>query len=179
MGTHADLLAAAGTLAAAARGAGEGGAELLPARDGVHGGVQAGPNPAKAAEYALAAKAALEAAALAESIGPGEIAEVLSQIQAELDAVGLFPEAMTLAPVDLLKLALEQVQGWQAEALAGRRLIEAYGSLRGTLERMERDFTAADTETSRRQAARIHIALEEAQNLVRADAEGDPGEATA
>lgn len=140
--THADLLASAEASAAAAREA---------------------EGPVVRREHAEAAKTALEAAALAQNVGPGEIDKALGEIQAELEEAGVLAESMELAPAEFLKATFVAVRHWRQEAAAVNALIAAHDGLRAFLLRLERDFVAGDSETSRRIAARIHTALEEAE----------------
>lgn len=155
MGAHTDLIAAADKLAAEARQVAEdtGGHAARPQRVG---------------EFAAAAKTALEAASLTQTVGPGELAEALGAIQDELEAAGVLVESIELEPAAFLRLTFESVQHWRREATAAQGLAHAFERLRDLAAGLERDFTAADTETSRRIAARIHTALEDAGQLLQA-----------
>jgi len=118
------------------------------------------------------AKTALEAAALVQNIGPGEIEVALGKIQAELEGAGVLAESMELEPAEFLKRTLAAVVHWRNQVEVGRGIAFGYGALRTLLELLERDFTAADTETSRRIAARIHRGLEEADQKINKTTEG-------
>lgn len=146
MGTRADLVAVAASSAAAAKDA-----------DG----------PVARREHAEAAKLALEAAALADDLGPGEITAALNALQEELEAAGVLAESVVLEPIEFLRLTLRAVTTWQREAAEGAAYVQAYVGLRDLCQRLERDFIAGDTETSRRIAARIHTGLDEAAQIIK------------
>lgn len=167
MSTRADLLAVAEGLAAAAKNA---------MRIGEHpssrpGGPPAGAPPswehsgARAVEAVAAAKLALEAAALADGMPPDEIAAALDGMREQLAAAQLAPVAK-LGPIPFLGYVLDLVSDYVAVLMSRDQFIAAHKRLHDLAEGLERDFTAADSETSRRLAARIHAALEEAAALI-------------
>lgn len=120
---------------------------------------------ARAASLAGSAKTALEAANLAQNVGPGQIDAALGAIQAELEEAGMLSEAMQFEPEEFLKHVLRVVITWRQEVVAAAGFEHAYETLKALCAGLERDFTVADTETSRRIAARIHTAREEAEQL--------------
>lgn len=146
MGAQADLVAAASASAAAAKDA-----------DG----------PVARREHAEAAKVALEAARLAEDVGPGEIAAALNDLQAELEAADLLAESLELEPAEVLKVILDAVATWRRAARMAQGYADGYVLLEALLQGLERDFIAGDTDTSRRIAARIKTALDDAANTIK------------
>jgi hypothetical protein len=114
----------------------------------------------------LNAKTALEAAALAQDIGPGEFAEALGLIQEQLEEAGVLAESMEMEPADFLRRTLAAVVHWRREAIVAEQVTLAYGALRGLVEGLERDFIAGDSETSRRIAARIRATLDDVDQTI-------------
>jgi len=159
-GTQADLLAVAEALAAQAVVA------VCPPSPTHDDAPRLPSDHDAAAKYAAAAKVALEAAALVETIRPGEIAQALSAIQDVLEDAGVLVESVELEPAEFLAKTFESVSHWRREAATVEGMAAAYGRLRELCVVLERDFTAGDTETSRRLAARVHTALEEAHGFV-------------
>lgn len=152
MPTRADLLATAEGLASAAR------------RAVGDGGSMTGADVA--AGYANAAKAALEAAALAEDVGAGEVAEALDKIQDLLAEGGVLDKAIELPPAEFLEQTFRALLSWREETLNAQGFEVAYDRIRELCERLERDFIAGDTDTSRRIAGRIRVTLDEATEIV-------------
>jgi hypothetical protein len=155
MSTRADLLAVAEGLAAEAK------AMLAPQPSGI-GELHYGPDPAKASELAGSAKVALEAAALAQDIAPAEHTAALKSI---LYAFGIdWDEAHD--PTELAAMAVEHLKRcakvWKQVAAHK----DAHDVLRDFAAAMERDWLAADSEASRRLAARARAALDEAAQLL-------------
>lgn len=111
------------------------------------------------------AKVALEAAALVDDVGPGEISQALGALADEIAEAGLI-EAALEAPVDYLRYTLVVMRHWRERADELVAYQTAYSRVATLAATLERDFTAADTETSRRLAARIHAALEECAALL-------------
>jgi hypothetical protein len=158
-GTRDDLLAAAAALASQARKA----AAFRPAT--VDGG-EPWLDTQAASGFAAAAKVALEAAALAENTTAGEIDQVLGHLHAELADVDLLAESLTLEPVEFLRAVLGALRDGRGQSERAHQLAGAYSHLRNTLTRLEDDFTAADSEVSRRLATRIHMALATADQSI-------------
>lgn len=111
------------------------------------------------------AKMALEAAALAETTGAPEVEQALAEISAEITEAGgrVGPDA---APVDVLRGMLAAVTEWRRRHDDLLVYQTAYGRIAVLAAGLERDFTAAGTDTSQRIAARIHVALEECAELL-------------
>lgn len=122
--------------------------------------------PAARIELAQGAKVALEAAALAEGMPADEIAAAVDRLHEQLAAVGLDKAAANLEPAAFLAYLLDLLGDWRALMLSREGFIKAYERLHELGEGLERDFIAGDTETSRRLAARVHSALEEAEQLL-------------
>jgi hypothetical protein len=118
-------------------------------------------------EHAQVAKVALEAASLAQNIGPGEIDRALGELQNELAAAGLLAVSMEMEPADFLREVLRAVVGWRERADDMDATVRAYMRLVDLCDGLERDFTAGDSPVSRRIAARIHTALEDAAAMAR------------
>lgn len=157
MSTRSDLLAVAEGLAAEAR------RMFDPDEEDGH--------LAGAARLAAAAKTALEAAALAQDDDTSAVVAAMTEVLADagLDTAGMDDPAKVLARV------LDACRGLQKTAqgltdLADRQAL-AYGWLRDFAATMERDWLAADSDASRRLAARARAALDEAAQLV----EGETG----
>jgi hypothetical protein len=117
---------------------------------------------ASAHAYAAAAKVALEAAALAEDMPPGEIAKALDDIQELLAEAGVLDEALELGPAEFLKRTFRALLAWRKQALMAQGYVVAYEGVSALLDGLERDFTTGGTETSLRIAARIRAALDDA-----------------
>ena len=158
MTTQTDLLAVAQSLAAEAR-------RDLEGRPTGIGEIES-VSTKRAAELAAAAKTALEAAALAQDIGPGEIEQALDQIKQELvDGEVLTTAAFDLPPAEFLRKTFDAVEHWRREAETADRAFRAYLGMRGLAQNLERDFIAGDTAISRRLAARIRTQLDLAEEV--------------
>ena len=145
MSTRADLLKAAADAAAAAAST---------------------TGPLARREHADAAKVALEAAALAEGMPPDEIAAALDGMREQLEAAGLGKACRELEPAAFLEYLLGVVGDWRALVASREGYIGAFERLRVLCDGLERDFLAGDTETSRRLAARVRAAVDEADHLL-------------
>lgn len=148
MSARADLLATADGLAAAAkRTVGDGtsttGADV-------------------AAGLATAAKAALEAAALADRLPVGAVEQALDSIQDLLGEAGVLDESIDREPAEFLDRTYRALIAWRKEAMEAQGHVVAYEALRTLLEALERDFRVADTAISSRIATRIRGALDDA-----------------
>lgn len=153
MGARADLLAAAAGLAENARSA---------AASGEH----TAPDFTRAAQMATAAKTALEAAALAENTGSGQIDEALSHIQDLLEEAGVLAESMELSTAEFLDRTFRALLAWRGEALSAQGYEVGYDMLRDLVEGLERDWVAADSDVSRRLAGRARARLDEATAVI-------------
>lgn len=112
--------------------------------------------------FAQASKTALEAAALADDVGPGEIAQVLDQIRDELAAAGYDRGVADLEPIDVLRGLLAAMRDWQDLAQKIDGMGAANGILMSTMAGLEQKFNAAGTMTSTRLAEQIRAAIDEA-----------------
>lgn len=131
------------------------------------------PTADAARDYAAGAKSALEAAQLADDIGPGAIEAALASIQELLAEAGVLDEAMELPPAEFLDRAFRSLLAWRREVLAAQGYEVAYDGLSRFAARLERDFLAGDTDTSRRIAGRIRTTLDEVDQIIK-HAKGAP-----
>lgn len=159
MGTRADLLAAAGGLASAAKNAVGDGSSKVGAD--------------VAAGLAGAAKTALEAAALASNTSASDIDRALEGIQDVLAEAGVLDKAIELPAEEFLDQAFRAMLSWRAEAMRAQGHVVAYERLRDLAEKLESDFTAGGSPTSLRIAGRIHTALDDADQIIKENGDAD------
>jgi hypothetical protein len=112
------------------------------------------------------AKAALEAATLVD-LEPPPIVAALDRLVARLGAVEVEDALVLGDPVAAIDAAADLVAHMQVEVATGAAVQHGYVALRDLALGLERDFTAADSETSRRLAARIHEGLAGAKEAIR------------
>lgn len=127
---------------------------------------KAAEGPVVRREHALAAKTALEAAHLAHDIPPDEIAQALDQMTSLLSGVGLDHQWRQMEPGQFLEVMVTHLAHWHDQAGQVQAIAAAYSRLRTLADGLERDFDAGATETSLRLAARVHVAIEEAERML-------------
>ena len=128
---------------------------------------QRAEDPAHRAGQALAAKHALEAAALAQNTTPAQIDAALEGLQEQIEAVDLLPAALSLEPGEFLEHVLRVVKELAGEADKLSAMEYGYRRYHEVLTTLWGDFTAAGTETSMRLAARIQSAFDDVTDHLR------------
>lgn len=114
------------------------------------------------AELAQGAKAALEAMALVDA-DPAPVTAALEDFARRLDA---FDWVAPDEPVASLDAVATHVEAWRIEVRTAEAVQHGYLALRTVLNRLLTDFSAAQTETAQRYAARIQTALESAEQAI-------------
>lgn len=155
MGAREDLLAVGAALAGTARGAADDGKPISY-------------EATRIASLAHGARAALEAAALVDA-DPAPIIAATERLHAKLEALGEqagLDVAAQFGAAEAIDAVCDVVEHLVREVRTGAAVAHGYRDLRDVLERLERDFTAAETETATRIAARIHAGLEQAEESI-------------
>jgi hypothetical protein len=158
MGARKDLLEVAGALASQARASVDG--TSIGRLDYV-----------QAVSLSQGAKAALEAAALVDA-EPAPIIAALHKLTAKLDENGI-ADALVLedlteisGPAEALEHVGELLVAANSQVKVGHASIYAYNLLHTLLDGLLIDFRSADSETSRRIAARIESGLDAAHSAI-------------
>lgn len=154
MQARADLLHVAQALAAEARST----------IDDEHGN---GRGARRATQLAHGAREALEAAALVDA-DPAPLVKALERFGERLDALYVNDWLRPDDPTEALDDVASFVEDWQREVQVGVAVQHGYLALRELLEGLLRDFDAADTDTARRIATRIHTGLDSASEAIEA-----------
>lgn len=155
MSARSDLHEVATVLAAQARASAGDGASLTGAE--------------VAADLARGAKAALEAAALVDA-EPAPIVAALERLDQRVD-IGALAALEVGGPAAAIDAATDLIDELRHASRVNAAAAQAYTDLRSLLLNLQQTFTSAQSETSLRLAARIHLALEETQRALDAAAE--------
>lgn len=154
MKARADLLHVAEVLAGEARktidGAHEGHAER-PAR--------------RATQLVHGANAALEAAARVDA-DPAPLIAAIEDFHRRVNSADVEVSLLVGGPEAALDVIAGLVEHYRQEVAIGAAVQHGYVALRGFLANLVQDFDAADTDTARRIASRIHNALDTADQAV-------------
>lgn len=136
--------------------------DLLAAAEQSASAAAAAEGPVARREHAEAAKAALEAAHLTDTLKPSELDDML----AAMVEVGLVKGEHQVSDLPaLMRAVAEMLKGWHAQVLSLNDVDRAYRQLWALASNLRHDFIAAGTETSLRLAARIDAALAEADTI--------------
>jgi hypothetical protein len=121
----------------------------------------------RAAQMAHGAKAALEAAALVD-VDPAPVIAALERFVERVgqDAAAVQGDLYMSEPAVAIDRATELVEHYRREVRVGAAVQHGYLALRDLLGGLLRDFSAAETETARRIAARINTGLESAAEAI-------------
>jgi hypothetical protein len=155
MGAREDLLLVAEALAHRARSH----VELTPAPDRAI---------TEAAEAAHGARAALEAAQLVDA-EPAPIIAAAFRLSDRLTELGVEADievAAQLGAAEAIDAVTELVAGMVVVARRASAAQGAYRRLQTLCERLEAEFSEAQTETAKRIAGRLHTALDEAEQAM-------------
>jgi hypothetical protein len=155
MGVREDLLAAAGALAERASAA------ALSGRPITYESI-------RIAHLVEGSRAALEAAGLVDA-DPAPIIAATERLHERLEALGAaagLDVAAQFGAAEAIDAVTDVVEHLTREIRTGAAVATGYRGLRDLLEGLERDFSAAETETASRIAARIHTGLEEAEESI-------------
>lgn len=156
MGARDDLMAVGAELAARARAQADSGAPIAY-------------ETVRMAGLAEGARAALQAAALVDA-EPAPIIAATERLHAKLEELGThagLDVAASFGAAEAIDAVTDVVEVLTREIRAGAAVVRGYGRLHQLAQDLQRDFTAAKSETATRIAARIATGLEEADDLIR------------
>lgn len=144
-------------------------AEALATRARSHVAMSPAPDRAieEAARCAQGAKAALEAAALVDA-EPAPIVAALERLTVRLGLVDVDAILNVSGPAEAIEATADVLEHMQREVAIGAAVQHGYIALRELAQGLERDFSASETDTAQRIAARIHQGLEVAEQAIEA-----------